>query len=245
MSKILNDITTNSISLSECLQRLLVIANKIDNNDLAIWCSQELNGYKKTDELPEYRRFKSMNIIYSGINGRYKITNQPMQPGYLSSKTLESLEDISLTENIVDVEKRKDCEDTFSRDLTFLAPEVYKNTKDEFLGIGVQCTSIQQVIPQQFYTEIYTAVKTRIINLLCSFEKMNIDLDNLDVTLRKDTKIENDKIYNQIIVEGNTYTPEKKEKKVLWNVLIPIITGIISAIVGGVLVYFITNVWIK
>lgn len=136
-----------------------------------------------------------------------------MQPGYLSSKTLESLEDISLTENIIDVEKRKDCEDTFSRDLTFFVPKVYKNTKDDFLGICVQCTSIQQVIPQQFYTDIYTAAKTRIINLLCSFEKMNIDSDNLDVTLRKDTKIENDKIYNQIIVEGNTYTPEKKRRR--------------------------------
>lgn len=88
-----------------------------------------------------------MNIIYSWINGRYKITNQPMQPGYLSSKTLESLEDIILTENIIDLEKRKDCEDTFSRDLTFLVPGVYRNTKDEFLDIGVQCTSIQQVIP--------------------------------------------------------------------------------------------------
>lgn len=74
---------------------------------------------------------------------------------------------------------------------------------------------------------------------------MNIESDNLDVTLRKDTKIENDKIYNQIIVEGNTYTPEKKEKKILWNVLIPIITGIIYAIAGRVLVYFITNVWVK
>ena len=69
-----------------------------------------------------------------------------MQPGYLSSKTLESLEDIILTENIIDLEKRKDCEDTFSRDLTFLVPGVYRNTKDEFLDIGVQCTSIQQVI---------------------------------------------------------------------------------------------------
>lgn len=74
---------------------------------------------------------------------------------------------------------------------------------------------------------------------------MNIESDNLDITLRKDTKIENDKIYNQIIVECNTYTPEKKEKKILWNVLIPIITGIIYAIAGGVLVYFITNVWVK
>lgn len=65
MSKILNDITINSISLSECLQRLLVIANKIDNNDLAVWCSQELNGYKKQISFLEHRRLKTMNIIYS------------------------------------------------------------------------------------------------------------------------------------------------------------------------------------
>lgn len=64
MSKILNDITINSISLSE-LQRLLVIANKIDNNDLAVWCSQELNGYKKQISFLEHRRLKTMNIIYS------------------------------------------------------------------------------------------------------------------------------------------------------------------------------------
>lgn len=230
MSKILNDITTDSISLSECLQRLLVIANKTDNKELADWCSKELNGYKNITDLPDYRKFKSTRILYSGINGRFQVTNQPMQPGYLSAKTIKELEDINLFENIVDVEKRKDLDEVFSRDLTFLASEVYKNTKDEYLGIGVQCTSITQPIPQQFYTEIFTAVKTRIINLLCSFEKMNIDLDNLDINIKRNSTIENEKIFNQIIVEGNTYSPNKKEKKILWNILIPIIKQFVIVI---------------
>ncbi len=245
MSKILNDITTNSISLSECLQRLLVIANKTDNKELADWCLKELNGYKKGIDLPEYRKFKSRHILYSGINGNYQITNQPMQPGYLSADTIKNHEDLHIIENIVDVEKRKDSPEMYSRDLTYLASEVYNNTKDDFLGIGVQCTSIKQLVPQQFYTEVFTAVKTRIINLLCSYEKMNINLDKLDVSIKSDISNENDKIYNQIIVNGNTYIPEIKERKVLWNILIPIITGVVSAIIGGVLVYIITNVWMK
>lgn len=243
MSKILNEITTNSISISECLQRLLVIANKTDNKDLANWCLKELNGYNDSDDLPDYRKCKSRHILYTGINGLYRITNQPLQPGYLSEETLKSVEDVSLFENIIDVEKRKDLEEPVYRDLTPLAGEVYKNTCNGFSGVN--CVSIHQMISQEFYTKIYIAVKTRIINLLCSFENAGIDLDSSDIELRKDRQIENDKIYNQIIVEGNTYIPEKKKKKILWNILIPTITGVVSAIVGGVLVYLITNVWMK
>ena len=241
MSKILNEITTDSISLSECLQRLLVIANKTDNRDLANWCLKELNGYKSNDDLPDYRKCKSRHILYSGINGRCQITNQPLQPGYLSEETLKVVEDVSLFENIIDVEKRKDLKKPIYRDLTPLSEEVYKNTTNGFSG--VKCIAIRQMISQEFYTEIYIAVKTRIINLLCSFEKAGIDLDSSDIVIKNDKQIENEKIYNQIIVEGNTYIPDKNERKIIWNILIPIITGIISAIVGGVLVYCITNVW--
>ena len=94
MSKILNEIVSNSIGLSECLQRLLVIGNKTNNQDLTDWCTNELNGYKNKINLPEYRKFKSNLIIYSGINGSFKMANQPMQPGYLSKKTIENIEPV-------------------------------------------------------------------------------------------------------------------------------------------------------
>lgn len=247
MSKILNDIATDSISLTECLQRLLIIANKTCNTELSEWCSKELTGYKGKEGLPDYRKFKSRNIIYSGINGRFQITNQPLQPGYLSEKTIKIIEDVFLVESIFEVEKRKDVEDhQLSRDLTTLAAEVYQRTKDEDFGIGVQCTSIQQIIPAQFYSEIFSAVKTRVINLLCYYENKNVDLDNLDVSKnKKDSNEENAAVFNKIVIEGNTYTPPKKERKIMWNVIIPIITGIVGGIISGVLVYLITNVWLK
>lgn len=244
MSKILNEIATNSISLNECLQRLLIISNKTGNQELSDWCMKELMGYKSKEKLPEYRKFKSLNILYSGINGRFQITNQPLQPGYLKDETLKQLEPVSLYESIAEIEKRKDEESPLSRDITFLSGEVFRNTKDEYTGMGVQCTSIRQVIPQQFYGEIYSAVKTRIINLLCYYESKNVDLDNLDVSIKSDEE-ENVKVFNQIVLEGQSFASQKKEKKILWNVLIPIFTAIAGGVISGVLVYLITNVWMR
>lgn len=246
MSKILNEIATDSISLNECLQRLLIIANKTNNIELSEWCSRELVGYKNKKDIPDYRMFKSRNIIYSGINGRYQITGQPMQPGYLSEKSIKAVEDVFLYESISEVEKRKDAEDHLSRDLTCLASEVYSRTKDEYTGMGVQCTSIQQIIPQQFYGEIFSAVKTRVINLLCYYESKKVDLDNLDVSKNKvDNAEENAAVFNKIVIEGDVYSSPSKEKKIMWNIIIPIITAVVGGIISGVLVYFITNVWIK
>lgn len=241
MSKILNDITTDSITLTECLQRLLVIANKTGNKELADWCIKEINGYENAKELPEYRKYKSRNIYYSGLNGGFQIKNSPLQPGYLSVDTISKVEDVGIFEGIIDVERLKDSKEQMYRDLTPLAVEVAKNTrKSDPFGNGVQCLSISQLISNEFYTKTYSAVKTRIINLLCSFEAAGLDLDNLDV-IKYNNELDNNKIYNEIIVNGSTYVPDKKTKKIFWEIIIPIIT----AIIAGVLVYLITSVWIK
>mgnify|MGYP003298892109 CR=1 FL=1 len=92
MSNLLDDLVINKITLEEVLQRLLIVANRMDNKELAKWCTSELNGYEKYDDLPEYRKCKSRNIVYSGINGRLQITNQPLGPGYLKSETISKIE---------------------------------------------------------------------------------------------------------------------------------------------------------
>ena len=111
--------------------------------------------------------------------------------------------------------------------------------------MGVQCMSIKQIIPQQFYGDIYSAVKIRVINLLCYYESRSIDLDNLDVSNnQKDTDEEKTNVFNKIVVEGNSYTSPKKEKRIVWHIIAPIVTAIIGGVVSGVIVYLITNVWI-
>lgn len=241
MSRFLNDVSSNKISIEEGLQRLLIIANKTGNVELSKWCICELNGYNKYDELPEYRKFKDRNIVYSGINGAYQVNNVPLGPGYLSEDKLKKIENVGLFENIAKVEENMSLKETIFKDLTFLASEVYSNTNDGL--IGVSCTSIRQLIPNSFYSSIYSNVKTRIINLLCLYEGAKINIDKLDI---KHNQIEvikekNSEIYKKIVYEGTAYIFVPKEKKILWNIIVPILTAVIS----GALVYLITNVWLK
>lgn len=236
MSKILSELTSGTIKLSECLERLLVIAKKTNNSDLAGWCTNELNGYEGFSKLPDYRKQKSRNIIYSGIAGMLQITNTPLQAGYLNEDTLKKIEDVGIFENIYDVEKKKEERQQMYRDLTLLASEVYKNTD------GIQCTSIKQIISPEFYSRVYSAVKIRVINLICSFEDAGVDIDNLDVKKNVDViKNANKNIFDAIIVNGETYTIPKKENKFIWQIIVPIIVGIVSAVVSGLIVYFITK----
>ena len=243
MSNLLDDLVINKITLEEVLQRLLIVANRMDNKELAKWCTSELNGYEKYDDLPEYRKCKSRNIVYSGINGRLKITNQPLGPGYLKSETISKIENVGLFENISDVLKKSKSKQPLYRDMTMLAGEVYNNTFDGF--IGVQCTSIRQMMSQDLYSDVYSSVKTRVINLLCSFEKAKIKLNKVDLKINyrnANTITENQKLYKAVIINGETYNPKfKKENKILWRIIVPIITAVGS----GILVYLITNIWMK
>jgi hypothetical protein len=248
MSKLLNQLSQDEIALSVGLQRLLVIANKIHNVDLSSWVIKELDGYESSDELPSYRKTSSHNIIYSGINGRFQITNQPLGPGYLSEKTIEKIKDFSVFEGICDVEEQKkpgkDAPQIY-RDLTFLAGEVYRNTIDQLSGIGVQCTNIRQVISCEVFSKIHEAVKTRVINILCSFEEAGIDIDGADVKIAKkhvDFESQNFEMYKMVVVDGKTfaYVFQKKENKVVWQILVPVLINLFAVIVTFLLTYYLT-----
>ena len=236
MSRILDDIVSNKTSLEVALQRLLVIANKTQNKEISKWCIQELNGYNSKEELPKYRMFKDRSFFYSGINGAYKITDTPLGAGYLSNETLSKIENVYILDNFKTIEEKTISRKDSFKDFTYLAPEVLENTNDGLFG--VQCTSIKQLIPYNFYSFIYSNVKTRIINLLCFYENNGINLDKFDISKNKINRIKkNDKgLYSTVILKGEEYDFKKIGSSIVWNIIVPIITGIIT----GVIVYFIT-----
>lgn len=238
MSRFLLDLTENKITLEEGLQRLLIIANKTANSDLIKWCVNELEGYKSFDEVPEYRQAKSRYIIYSGFNGRTQVTNMPLGPGFLKEQSLAKAEKIIIFDGIVTVEANGKSEKPLTRDLTSYAGEVYRNT-DEGFG-GVQCVSITQLVPQSIFTNIYSKVKTRIINLLCVYESAKVNIDKLDISARKAQKLlkENKVIYKNVVIDGQTFSFKKPFiKSIIIQIIIPLIVGILASLIT----YFITK----
>lgn len=199
-SKIIKDLVNNNKSITMSLQELLVITNELDNRELNNWIKNELNGYANTEDMPEYRKGLPYVIVYSGINGRFNVTNKPLPlPAFGEhAKDISSLAFIK--NSILELENLK--EGTMQRDLTLYAGIVEENT-------GISCLSISMRFGKNLSDSIISNVKTKMIEALLLLEKEFGCLDDLYI---QDNRLTGDKIdkvnkgINSIIFsDGGTY----------------------------------------
>ncbi len=175
-SKILKELANNQVSIEVALSRLLIIATDIGNTELFEWANNELNGYESFDALPGYRKINAPFIRYTGINGSFKVTNQPMPLTWFTQKTRDSLNPVGIFESLATIESilnEKEIQPRV-RDLTFLAGEIYDS-------MGVSCFKISQVIDASYYREIINKIRGKLLNIFIELDRAFGNLDDLDV----------------------------------------------------------------
>lgn len=208
-SKIIKELANNEISLEVALNRLLIIASDIGNDELAQWSEKELNGYMKNDTIPDYRVAKNTQIRYSGINGRYQVKNAPLPlHGLFKDKpdmfNVNLFEGIKIIEGLTTGEKNGE----YGRDLTHFAGLVENM-------YSIQCISITQIIPINTLENIVNTVKTILMKLLMKLDKSYGNLDDLDIDMVSKTPEEIRQIntvINQYIYADNSITIGDKNK---------------------------------
>lgn len=238
-SQIIKDIVEDSVSLEKSLTRLFVIAKDVNNKRLAQWAENELNGYKKLDDVPEYRHTRSTMFKYSGINGNFQVKNVPLPKGWIKSDILDAITAIVIRDGIKYIESLASSENSASRDLSELAGAIGEATDG-----AVSCTSIQQIISQSFYQRICAEVKNKMILALMELEKVygNLDTLGVDISDKRPVQVEaiNDDLNRTIFI--NLPSPETKKdpwySKIAWNVFIPIFTAIAGAIIGAIAIQY-------
>ena len=109
----------------------------LGNYELENWITEELNGYRDKSKIPIYRRNIGYRLLYSGINGNFQITNNPLPIEWLPKQLRDSIDSIDAKESIRIIEKVIENKERVANDLTYLASLIYKDT-------GVQCTKIIQ-----------------------------------------------------------------------------------------------------
>ena len=196
-STIIKQLVNNEVPLTIVLRRIFVLANDIGNENVKEWASLELNGYKKEDQLPEYRVFNSCELHYTGINGAYKVTNQPLSLTWLDPKTIKAITTHRITAPLSEVEKNASSTDSFlGIDRSYLAGEVYKHTDD---GVnGIQCFSIQQFIPVAQFARIINSITNIALNTLLELDKVYGKLDDLDIGSERIGKKEKTDLFNNL-----------------------------------------------
>ena len=173
-SQLIKDITVNKISLEEGLQMLLIISSELNNKKLTNWIMREFNGYSEDLELPKYRKKIGSNLICSGINGTFKVTNVTLPIHYLPKEYREIVSHPNVKTSIRGIEKMLDTGGIIGMDLTELAGDVYNKA-------GIQCYKIFQEYNKVSIEDIISNVKNRLIVILIDLEKEFGLLDNLDI----------------------------------------------------------------
>ena len=197
-SQLIKDIATNKIDLEEGLQRLLIITSELDNEMISEWIISELNGYGRDDIIPDYRKRISYRIVYSGINGKLKMTNQTLPLHYFSKGLRDDIDGITIKESIKVIETIVKKGETIGCDLTALASDVFENT-------GIQCYKIFQEYSNISFEQLLSNVKSKLILFLLDLEKQFGNLDNLDIEIGKITsgkKEEVTKSFTQLFYDG-------------------------------------------
>ena len=71
--------TSDSISFSVSLRKAMIIGSRLQSNDLTNWVHSELNRYKSSDKLPNYRQVGcSPYMNYRDRGFRFQVPNQPI-----------------------------------------------------------------------------------------------------------------------------------------------------------------------
>lgn len=190
-SKVIKELASNEISLEVALNRLLIIASDIENDELAQWAENELNGYSDGAKLPAYRIVDNTRFVYSGINGQFKVENAPLllpeilgiDKGQFSFNILDGVN--SLT-TLMAGKYEYGC------DLTAMAGAVHAKT-------GIACTTIRQLVPNNVIKNIVSAIKSKLLKVLIKLDKEYGCLDDLDIDITEKDPEEVCKI-NAIII---------------------------------------------
>ena len=157
---VLNDLVEDRVSLEKSLYRALVIAKQNQNKPLEGWIRSELKGYESDDDLPDYRKTKSSNFRYSGINGSMQVTKAPLPIGFIRDEILDKVENVEYRQGIRQIEEFANSTSTITIDRSLLAGEVAHNTQ----GV-VQCVSLEQLLPTSFFSALAANVKERLIEV--------------------------------------------------------------------------------
>lgn len=211
-SKIIKELANNQISMEVALQRLMIIASDLGNEELLGWAETELRGYSQNDALPEYRNIHSIHFVYSGINGSYKVTNCPFTFTSVLEEELSDIYNVPIMDSVSSLQNFIDNPETHSyrRDFSMLNGYVLQRT-------GIQCTSIYQTVPLNFLQKIMSQIKTILMNVFLKLDKEYGCLDDLDVdtTTKTPDEVEaiNKVVNNYIFIDNSVNVGDKNKLK--------------------------------
>ncbi len=196
-----NAAISNEIEISTVLRKCKVLSARLGNNEFKNWVDQELNGYEKIKELPNYRILTVQSKgHFAGVFGS-RINNGDIPLICLPKELRESLsksyciQPISAYEALVKSSKGDNFQEQWPPDLVaFYGESIYQN---------MNCMTAWKVIPYGSIVALIDTVRNRILNFVIEIESENPDageaqINQLPIPSEKVSHVFNTTIYGNV-----------------------------------------------
>ena len=183
-NKIIKDVVSGQIPLTQALDRLIIIAMEINDLNLLAWAKKEKDGYSQDDDIPQYRIFPLRPI------GTYQIFGG----GYLQTLKNQVLATIGVNEELrkfINSHQEKASIPTIEASIAEIEKggSVGIPIRPEWFYMFEEGTNINLIngvlaIDKTALLKIIDCTKTKLIEVLTLLEKNFGSLDLFDIDAR-------------------------------------------------------------
>lgn len=201
-SKIIKDLASGNIDMFTAMKILKILLLDFPKPEIEKWVNCELNGYSKTDTLPNYRKYIG-DIKANFFVGRVQYTGTRIPINQFSEDIRKSIVECNIYNSLSSILSMKDLKEY----------NIAKIVQPEFYNALCKGTHIDSITSAMVYapntapTEILANVESRLLDIFCILEKEFGNLDELDIDLTSINseyiEVIGDKIVNIIFVDNS------------------------------------------
>lgn len=105
LDDIIEGATSESVTTSNLLRRVQVVAHRLDAHEIKAWVQQELNGYNSIEALPKYRADLIVNVLGVWSGPMQTRMTQPLSSGRIPDDARDVLFRVNFTQPLAELEQ--------------------------------------------------------------------------------------------------------------------------------------------
>lgn len=201
ISDIINELVDTGRSISSPLLKTKVLASRLKNQELLSWVNSELDGYKGSDSLPDYRRFSAV-LTGTYINGNYKFNNQPIATIGLNDNLAKSFHSANFLEGVATLEQLNQSKEGICMELSAEYVHLLEMNLVKRGNPYLQILNARKNIPAGALTQVLASIRSKLLDFMLRVDEEFGSITNIEDLRRQNERLVT--IMNNTIVNNGS-----------------------------------------
>ncbi len=204
VAQLQREVLDSSVPISDILRKAKVLATLLKSEEFKRWVDAELKGYASADDLPDYRKFRPVNLgTFAGFNKVFR--NVPVPVALLPDDIREFATRMEIRYGVGEIEASAIQAENDTLRLQWPAEAVMLAREHVPMSDGSVLVEAWQPFSQSEFVGILNQIRNHLLDFLLELQQINPDVLESEDALRA---VSGEKVQSviQTIVYGNENT---------------------------------------